>query len=224
MKIHRFFVTELPSEDSVQITDGALVRQIKTILALKPTEVFELCDGQGNYVQAAIEAYEKNAIRCSIVDRIAEPDTVRHVTAYIAILKRDNFELVIQKLTEIGVAKIVPVISAHTVKTALNMRRLQTIAKEAAELAGRTRLPEIVEPQEFKNAIKTIPANTYFFDASGTSAEPHGANAFMIGPEGGWTADEIAAAAAAGCKNISLGKLTLRGETAAIIAGYLSIQ
>ncbi len=225
MKIHRFFVTKLPvATESFEIDDTALVRHMKSILALAPKELFELCDGKGTLVRASIMEYTKNAVSCMIQEIIHAPETLRPVTAYIAILKRDNFELIVQKLTEIGITTIVPVITSHTIKTALNIRRLQTISKEAAELAGRTQLPKIAEPIDFKTALKSIPPQTYFFDGRSGSAGIAHAQAFFIGPEGGWTEAEITMAHDAGCISSSLGPLTLRGETAAIIAGYLSLQ
>jgi 16S rRNA (uracil1498-N3)-methyltransferase len=159
----------------------------------------------------------------------AEP--ARHVTLYVAALKRDNLELVVQKATEIGVSEIVPLRSARTIKQEANVERLQLIAREAAEQSGRGRVPVVRPLVSYEEAIKTLQdrQSAFFFDLNaspllmpdtGYSIRDTKACLF-IGPEGGWAPEERVLAEQQGLTIVGLGPRTLRGETAAIVASYL---
>jgi 16S rRNA (uracil1498-N3)-methyltransferase len=136
---------------------------------------------------------------------------------------------VVQKATECGVKKIVPLISARTVKTGLKKERLEKIIKEASEQSGRGMLPALMETMSFSEALEQAKDNeqNFFFDASGSSFADQVLNnnsvGIFVGPEGGWTSDEINLAKEKGCLLASLGQLILRGETAAIIASYFAV-
>ncbi len=150
---------------------------------------------------------------------------------YCSILKRENFELVAQKSTEIGIKEIVPIISSRTIKMNLREDRLEKIIKEAAEQSDRGILPILNKPMKFDDALIHSRANDFniFFHPGG---EPvHGIkHAFQkvgifVGPEGGWDEAEEKAVAdlstgAGHYKIANLGPLTLRAETAAIVATY----
>lgn len=190
-----------------------------------------LCDGQGTDAEGEIVSLDKKTVEVHIKDRrpnTAEP--ARSVTLYVAALKRDNLELVIQKATEIGVSEIVPLRSARTIKQDANIERLQLIAREAAEQSGRGRVPTVHPLISFEEAIKTIQESksAFFFDLNApsiglsSSLIPDASRlAIFIGPEGGWTPEERALAEEKGLTIVGLGPRTLRGETAAIIASYL---
>jgi 16S rRNA (uracil1498-N3)-methyltransferase len=247
MKIHRFIGPFDLSKKELGIKEKEIVNQMKNVLRLKVGEQVELCDGKrisaiaeikkisGDQVDVLIGKIEKN-----------KNQTKNEVSLFCAVLKKENFELVVQKATECGVTKIIPIITARTIKTGLNQERLQKIAKEASEQSGRLTVPEISEPIKFEDVIKITGGESILFDASGElSFETHGyfstekflvlapsrsqgvskdnspsVNIF-IGPEGGWTPEEIAMAKSFDFKIASLGPLVLRGETAAIVATYL---
>ena len=152
----------------------------------------------------------------------------RTAVLYVSILKRENFELVVQKATEVGISKIVPMLCARTVKTGLRQDRLEKIAKEAAEQCGRVSIPEISGIQNFSDILKSAPKNSFIFSLETKKQAlgfkfPKEANLF-IGPEGGWVGEEVTAAKKAGFKELSLGPLVLRAETAAIVASYLAVN
>jgi 16S rRNA (uracil1498-N3)-methyltransferase len=227
MKIHRFIgqfnlgaaKLDLPREEA---------HQIRSVLKLKPAEQITLCDGQGNDALASIIEIGKDSVTVGILETTtnkAEPE--RRVRLYCAILKHDNFETAVQKASEVGVTEIIPLKTARTVKTDAKIDRLQKIAKEAAELAGRGIIPSIRPAMPFGDALETandIPTH-YLFDGSGEQFQPSldaGASvAAWVGPEGGWTEEELALASAKDFVISSLGPRVLRGETAAIIATYL---
>lgn len=159
----------------------------------------------------------------------AEPQ--RSVTLYCSILKRENFVWVVQKCTEVGVKAIIPIIAERTVKTGINMDRLRMIAKEAAEQSGRGIIPHIFEPMDFTAALlkaknESIP---HIFYHRETSIAPFSnlqspISGIWIGPEGGWTPEEVAEAENSSFQISSLGKLTLRAETAAIVGSYMAVN
>lgn len=223
MKIHRFIDNFDLSKEVLEIT-GEIAKQMALVLKLKIGEKIELSDGKGISAIAEIAKIDKKSVNVKILEIIKNKSTDKNTTLYCAILKKENFELVVQKATECGISKIVPIISERTIKTGLNLERLQKIAKEASEQSGRNTVPEISMPTKFEEAIKNIKGESILFDISGKSI-PSGSTAekinIWIGPEGGWTPDEIKKAKENNFSIASLGHLTLRGETAAIIASYL---
>ncbi len=228
MKIHRFIGSFDLSKESLQITDTEIVNQMKNVLRLKKGELVELCDGKHISVIAEICNMKKNNIDVLIKEKEENKNQPKNnVALFCAVLKKENFELVVQKATECGVSKIVPIISERTIKTGLNIERLQKIAKEASEQCGRINIPEILEPINFDKSLELTNKNNLniLFDSSGESlgslAAKSGNVNIFIGPEGGWTEKEIIEAKNLNFKIASLGSLTLRGETAAIIATYL---
>lgn len=229
MKRHRFYFEGILDGVTV-LSTGDLVHQIIRVLKLKAGEEIVLWNGDGNEYVFALEKIGAKDIRGRVVrveknDR--EPDV--YGVLYCAILKRENFELVAQKATEVGVSEIVPLVSGRTVKTHINNDRLGKIILEAAEQSGRARIPVLCDAMSFNEALKRAGQDelSYFFDC-GEGLQPERADdlqqkkvGVFIGPEGGWTDDERKSAKEAGFIFSSLGPLTLRGETAAIIASYL---
>jgi 16S rRNA (uracil1498-N3)-methyltransferase len=230
MKVHRFISDKIIFNSAVRIIDPPVVHQIRTVLRLKIGESIILCDGMGKEAIGSIEMIEKNSIevRCANPTQvIAEPDCF--VTLYAALLKRDSFELIVQKAVEVGATKIVPLITERTIKTTTNLMRLRTIIREAAEQSGRGILAEIVEPVNFLEALINFPKNEIgVFCQMGGSSEKvyrfaeHKRRGIFIGPEGGWSDTEIKAAEKK-LDLISFGALTMRAETAAIIAAHWAV-
>jgi 16S rRNA (uracil1498-N3)-methyltransferase len=228
MKIHKFIGGFDLRADKLFLPDEES-RQIRTILKLKPAERIILCDGQGNDALGVILEIGKKSVEVGIQERMknsAEPTNT--VALYCAILKHDNFDLVVQKATEAGVTEIIPLITSKTVKTDVKLERLWKIAKEAAEQSGRGRVPVVRSPSHFAIAAQNAEPTTthYLFDAAGkllkrTQTKSSGRFAAWIGPEGGWSNEEIELGRAKGFELASLGPRVLRGETAAIIATYL---
>jgi len=230
MKLHRFILPFTISGEQVEITDPEVVGQIRNVLKLKAGEQVLLCDEGMNEVLAEVTEIVHKVIKVKVIkEQRNENEPLRKVMLYCAILKRENFELVVQKATEIGVAEIVPVITRRTVKLALKQERLEKIIKEAAEQSGRGVVPKLHEPIEFEKAVEQVKdKQNILFDSSGSipasSSQLPASIAIWIGPEGGFDETEIAAAKTAGFHIATLGKLTLRAETAAIVASYLAVN
>lgn len=252
MKPHRFIGKFNIVSGIFKISDFELVNQIRNVLKLKVGEKIILCDGNMNERTGEIKKYGGNIVEVEILKinkNQNEPE--RNVVLYCSILKKENFEWVVQKATEIGVKEIVPLITVRTVKLDIRKDRLEKIIKEAAEQSGRGIVPVLYDPVNFKEAVADAGKNelNYFFDQSGSEwakiysdGSKSRTNSFRIGawigPEGGWHADEIKhvllarrnlvkAGSLPKERNfhiISLGKTTLRAETAATVAPYLIIH
>jgi 16S rRNA (uracil1498-N3)-methyltransferase len=232
MRTHRFFGAFTVDGSSVRVVDRELVHQMTAVLRLRPGEHIVLFDGSGEEAVIELRRIGKGEVVGALVERrrnSAEP--ARRVTLYCALLKRENFEYVVEKAVEAGAARIVPVITARTVKQGLRLDRMRRIAKEAAEQSGRGVVPEVTEPMPLVAAMDDTerlgPAVFFDIDAPALARDAMGDGStvgIFIGPEGGWTPEESEAAAKGGLIVAGLGPLTLRAETAAIIATYVVVH
>lgn len=199
------------------------------VLRLAAGDSVIVVDGKGKEAQARIAKIDAKTVTLEFdTPRHVAAEPEREVTVFCAVLKRENMEWVVQKATEVGAKRIVPVLSARTIKTGLKTDRLVKIAREAAEQSGRGVVPMIVEPVTFEQAIAMAPARNVFLDFGGDEHWSQQINTGVVGcwvgPEGGWTTEERQAANKAGFVIGSLGALTLRAETAAVLATYLAVH
>lgn len=227
MRRHRFIVDMKLESGSVVITDPELVSQWRSVLRLVPGDPLILVDGRGSEAEGVLDSYGKDSAVVTVMNitQVAASDR-SEVTLCCAVLKKENFELVCQKATEIGVTKIIPVVTARTVKLGLNFDRLEKIVKEAAEQSGQVVVPELGEITDFEDILAIEARRKIIFDKSGEKFVPDDkaeTQAILIGPEGGFEEREIELAQEAGWEVRSLGASTLRGETAAIIASYVAL-
>lgn len=236
MKIHRFFISDIDLENEqkeLKLTNKELLHQIVKVLKLKIGEQLAFCDGKGKEVVCVLESVDKKELILKVVEYKELPKKERQTILYLAILKRENFELAVQKAAEIGVDKIIPVITDRTIKTGINLERLNKISKEACELSGRGTLMKIVKMIKFKEAILEAKDNdaNLFFAPGGTEFCPGktiNSNfkniGLFVGPEGGWSDQELALAKESNLKITGIGKNILRGETASIVASFLAVN
>jgi 16S rRNA (uracil1498-N3)-methyltransferase len=227
-KIHRFIGPYPLGQGTIRIDDAQLSSQLRSVLKLSVGETIIIGDGSGTEVECRILEYQKDAV---LVEGISLSQNTNELplrtTLYCSVLKADHFELAMAKATEVGITRIVPLISARTVKLNLRLDRVKKIVREAAELAGRGVVPEVTEIMDLDHAFTDarVHAVNYFFDPSGGSFTPPVKSVesvgIFIGPEGGWTEQEIGQAEAYGMKMVSLGNLILRAETAVVVAAYM---
>lgn len=232
MRLNRFIGDFDLDAERLTLRDLDVAHQITRVLRLSVGERIILGDGAGYEAEGEIVSVGKDEVLIALGEKRAnENEPLRRVTLYLAVLKRENFEQAAEKATEAGVAKIVPVLSGRTVKTGLNTERVRKIVKEAAEQSGRGIVPQISEPMTFSDALQTAAGNdsNFFFHTENSTAFEKESETIskkktgiFIGPEGGWSEDEVSQAKDAGFALASLGRLTLRAETAAIIATYLA--
>ncbi|MDP3985136.1 MAG: RsmE family RNA methyltransferase [bacterium] len=228
-KIHRFVGDFSFEEQTILIADTKLAHQIARVLRLVSGEMVDLVNKAGQVARGEITSITDRGVLVAIKEKFsAVTDAPVSVTLYLALLKREHFELAAQKATEVGVAEIVPVITHRTVKLKLKLERVKKIITESVEQSGRHTVPSISEPMSFSAALADAERHDqiFLFDLDAPPFDSHGLSgkkiAIFIGPEGGWDAGEIEQAKAKNCTIVGLGHLTLRGETAAILATYLA--
>lgn len=232
MKIHRFFVSQqIGTTKKIIIEDMKLAHQWKKVLRFQVGQEVILCDNTGLEYRALISRIGSKEAEVQIVSsRRGENTQSIPVFLYIALAKRDAFESVLEKGTELGITGFIPVLTERSEKKNLNHERAQKIITEASELSGRVFLPEVFEPVELSEVLTGLglPSITIALDPRGNTFDPkeyrrgERVNVF-IGPEGGFTEKEIAMFKANNIPVLSLGKFVLRFETAAIAASSFLI-
>lgn len=237
MRLNRFIGEYDLSLQRVEITEHETVKQIRNVLKLKVGEKIILGDGEGREAEVTILAITSKSV-IGIIEKIKHvEENTRKVHLYLAILKKENFELAVQKAVEVGVSSITPVITERTIKTGLNMERLNKIIKEASEQSGRSIVPTLSPIIKFEDALEAGKnseekiifhlVNTPYCpskDSGSTTNKKANNVSIFIGPEGGFTPKEINSAKDAGYDVASLGSSTLRGETAAVVATYRTVN
>jgi 16S rRNA (uracil1498-N3)-methyltransferase len=222
---HRFFVDEDVSEEVV--LRGERAHQIANVLRLKVGDQITLVR---NNVESrvAIERVDANEVRGRCVSqRAVDAEPRVRLTLALPILRGDRTEEVIEAVTQLGVARIVPFVSSRSVVRSLpdaKRERWTRVAREAAETARRGRIPPIDEPREWDRLFDALDAPVLVAWESEVlvklrDAVPDAAQlSLVIGPEGGLSMEEIALARERSALTVSLGPRNLRSETAAIAA------
>jgi len=231
MHLHRFILNFELNKEKVLIKDKEIIFQIRRVLRFRPGKKIILVNNNlGKEALAEILNFNDDLITVKILEVFeSKKEYEKEVQLYIAILKKENFELVCQKTTEIGVKKIIPLITEHTVKLNFKKERILKIIKEAAEQSGRLIIPEFLEIQKFEDVVSNLKNNglNLFFDPNGEKLKNfekeilnHKLINVFIGPEGGWSEKEINLAKENGFLIANLGNFTLRAETAAICSTF----
>lgn len=222
-KIHRFLISEAPKGDSFALADKEIVHLANNVLKFKSGEnCIVFADGGDDYL-CTILKIDNKSISLKIESQIKNKVLKKKLIACISITKRDSFEMIVQKLTELGVSTIVPVISERTIKQSLRIDRLQKISDEALEQSGGSKRVLINEPLSLKNALEKFKnIKQYYFDMEGEklSEQNFDTAVFYIGPEGGWSDEEKLLFKQNKIKSYKLGNKVLRAETATIVGAY----
>lgn len=228
----RFFVESLAG-DPIVIEGGDAIH-IALSLRMKQGEELILCDGKGTEAVCAVASLCPESVVLDVKERRAsETEPKTRVTLYQALPKADKMEYIVQKAVELGVYRIVPVLTSRCIsrpdeKTAAKKReRLCKIAAEAAKQSGRGIIPEVDGVLTFKNAVKemsTAGLPIFFFEHASLPLRKYmekytgGDIAVMVGAEGGFSDEEAAFAEENGLLSASLGPRILRCETAPVAA------
>lgn len=228
-KIHRFFVTTpYPTTGEITISEKELVHQMYSVLKFKIDDVFALFWNGSPDVVIQIRSISKKELLGTILEtknNSTTPD--KKITAILSITKGDTFDMTIQKLTEIGIDTIVPIVSDRTIKQKTNIDRLKKISTEALEQCGGNVLPTITEIKTLEQILKEysitdmVVYDTYQDGDNQNNLKNK--TIILIGPEGGWSEREQTLFREKGITIGSLGSRIYRAETAAIIAAYLQI-
>jgi 16S rRNA (uracil1498-N3)-methyltransferase len=232
MKQHRFLVSAGQVQGELVSFSAEQWHQLHAVLRLRAGDTVLVFDGSEprDKVVELTGAAAGRVVDCRA--QAAEPRT--RLTVYLALLQRDTFEPVLQKLTEIGAAAIVPLLTARgVVREAPDDRRQvrwRAILREAAEQCGRGIVPELMNALPFGQAMARATADGMVLVAyegekqrSVHDAVDGGQRsvALFVGPEGGFAPEEVAAATDAGARLVTLGPRILRSETASPVMAAL---
>jgi 16S rRNA (uracil1498-N3)-methyltransferase len=219
MRIHRFYIENQIENKDVGISDERLVHQWRHVFRYNVGSEVVLFNGSGFEYECVISFISNREAKLEVVSKKPSIIPNTNITLYQSLIKKDNFEWIAEKATELGVAKIVPVVSERSEKKNINEERLKKILIEASEQCGRGDVPELGEIVDLEDAIQSA-ENIIIFDKGGDPVENtfEVAASIFIGPEGGWSEKEINMFKERGAHICSLGPLTLRAETAAIVA------
>ena len=219
----RLFVRVPLGEDVRVELDAGQANYLGNVMRLGEGAQLLLFDGRSGEWLARISEAGKKRMTLAVEQRTREAESVPDVWLAFAPVKRTQTDWLVEKATELGVARLVPVITQRTIVERVKLERLDAIAIEAAEQCGRTRVPEIHEPMPLARFLEANGRRLYFADENGgeavASALKPGAATILTGPEGGFTDKERAAIRAVpNAVAISLGPRILRAETAALAA------
>ncbi|HMD38235.1 MAG TPA: RsmE family RNA methyltransferase [Candidatus Acidoferrum sp.] len=223
----RFFVEQFAGNTAV--IEGGTAHHLGHVLRAQKDQLYELSDGTAAWL-GRIESVGRNRVEFALLEPLPAPALSVEVTLLLSIVKFDAFEWAIEKATELGVGTIIPLAAARSEKGLLaaaekRSQRWQKILLEAAQQSRRLRLPvleKLAKPgQSFAaqgDSFRVMlsehadaPSIRKVLDGAKSSRA-----ALAIGPEGGWTDEEMAAARGAGFHEVSLGQLILRTETAVV--------
>lgn len=223
--LSRLFV-RTPLEQWLRLElDGAQAHYLGTVMRLCEGDLLLLFDGHSGEWLGKIVAARKRRLIVSVERHVRDAEAVPDVWLAFAPVKRVQVDWLVEKATELGVARLTPVITQRTIVERVKLERLQAIAIEAAEQCGRTRLPQIDGPVALAALLKDRDPDRLLYFADEQGGEPAsrafapGAAMILTGPEGGFTDEERAAVRAApNSLAVSLGQRILRAETAALAA------
>jgi 16S rRNA (uracil1498-N3)-methyltransferase len=227
----RLFVRQPLSEGLWFDLDAGQANYLGNVLRLGAgAELLVFDDLSGEWL-ARISAAAKKRMALIVERKTREPESIPDVWLAFAPVKRAQTDWLVEKATELGTARLLPVITQRTIAERVKLERLESIAIEAAEQCGRTRVPEIAQPVQLKRFLEELdPARQLYFADEG-GGDPlvgtfrEGPAAILVGPEGGLTEEERAFVRGTGAIAISLGPRILRAETAALasLSAYMAL-
>lgn len=223
----RLFVEQQLGEGAAVSIEGNAAHYLGRVMRVSPGDVVMLCDDMTGEWAARVVDAGKRSVTLEVTEQLRQRESVPDLWLCPALLKKDRFDLVLEKATELGIGRIQPVITRRCVADKLNLERARTITTEAAEQCARTALPQLGEVVKLDALLRDWPPDrTLFFadelggaPAAAAFAAQAGPAAIIIGPEGGFDdAEREAIRAHLAARAITLGPRILRGETAAIAA------
>ncbi|MEN9921447.1 MAG: ribosomal small subunit methyltransferase [Candidatus Parcubacteria bacterium] len=219
-KIHWFTHATAPNNlikgDFFDITERELVKQIFKVLKLQKGELVVIKSDHLGY-ECEISEVSRDKVTLLILEK-KQSVTQKKISLVFCIPKKDKFELILEKCTEIGITDFYPVISDRTIKTNINIERASKIIQEASEQAQRLDTPVLHTITNLDDIFDEL--TPIVFDTEGTkvtSSELKEKNTFLIGPEGGFSERELDLFKEKGLEIYRIGETVLKTETAAIV-------
>jgi 16S rRNA (uracil1498-N3)-methyltransferase len=223
----RFFIEQFTGQRAVM--EGEAAHHLGRVLRAQPGQLYELSDGTKVWL-GRIDTVTRDSVEFSLVEEIAAHRPSLETTLLLSVVKFDSFEWALEKATELGVSRIVPLAAARSEKALLaaaekRTERWRKLLHEASQQSRRVQLPILTSPAKPEAAFVEFNEGVRIFLFEAPDAKPlrevlrnqtAKAAVLAVGPEGGWTEVELAAARAAQFQDASLGKLILRTETAVV--------
>lgn len=230
----RLYVSAEKLQGSRATLDESAYRHLIKVLRLAQGAHVQLFDGTGTAIDATIVSVGKGSVEVELGDRHPVPAPACAITLLQSLPRGERMDFIVQKTTELGVARIAPVLTEFGVvkPSPSRIRRWQTIAEEAARQCGRADVPVIDECRDLSTALAQTwdreGARFLLWEDEQTRsfrnalADGPRAVTLLVGPEGGFSTAEAAVATRTGFVPTSLGPRILRAETAAIVAVALA--
>lgn len=231
-RLHTFFVEDkfLSEGKEITLTDEKVIHQLLRVFRLGVDNEINLINDTGFVFRSVILSIAKKEARIRVTQISSGKDSATILVSLMpSFIKKDKLEWVVEKGTELGVVSFLPILSKHSEKKSLNQERLKTIAREATEQCGRSCVPKIIEPQSLTDALSSVVNPLIVFDGTGERFNAKEMQekfkvkelGVLIGPEGGWSEEEINLFKEKKIPIYSLGERTLRAETAAVAISSL---
>jgi len=238
MSRRRFFAPPEDFRRDNRVTLAAEEAQhMRGVLRLKPEDEVFVFDGEGREYRCRVTEAGRGQTLLEVCEEVeaSRPASPLRLTLCVALLKGEKFDLVVQKATELGVARLVPVITKFAdvrvkdeADAARRLARWKRITLEAAKQSGRARVLRIEAPTEFEKFLEVSKGDegVMFSEKDGESFEVVAGEKLseitaIVGSEGGWDDSEIEAARRKGFRIVTLGGRILRAETAAIVVSAI---
>ncbi|HVM11041.1 MAG TPA: RsmE family RNA methyltransferase [Actinomycetota bacterium] len=229
MSLPRFFAGA-PEVGGMVVLEGDEARHAAGARRLRDGDMLESGDGEGAIATCVVEASDARRVVARVQERRVEPRPAPHVTVALAPPKGDRLTWGLQKLTELGVDRILLLETERTVRHPAGLERLRRVVREAAKQSGRPYLPPVDGPVPWTEALEAAPVGTLscvlYEEADdgllGLLPQERPARVLiLVGPEGGLTQEEASGGAERDALLASLGPTLLRTETAAIVGASL---
>ena len=229
MRLTRCYVA-LPLQAGARVVLPELVaNHLARVLRLREGDACVLFNGDGQDHDGRIASIGKREVVVELqASRAVDNESPLHVTLLQGIARGEKMDLILQKATELGVAGVVPVhgergeVRLEGERADKRLRHWRSVVASACEQSGRARVPEVAGPRPLADALADLPSTRLLLDPEATqplpSNIPSGGCALAIGPEGGWSPQDIATLQAAGFVGARLGPRVLRTETAGLAA------
>ncbi len=222
MKVHRFYIADIPLQDTLRIDRPELIWQWTRVLRFRPGQQIALFNGQGQDRTYTVNEITKKLVHLEVIAD-NQPLLPEHDTyLFWSLLKKDKNDWVLQKCTELGVTHFVPLIAERSEKTGFHVERATKIVTEALEQCGRSDTVVVSEPLSVSEALQRYAQTVELYIGEQghaavvtSSVKPKG---IFIGPEGGWSDAEKEIFRAQNLLLLALSNFTLRAETAAVAA------
>ena len=226
-KIRLYFSGKIQSDLISHLTKDQM-HYVKDVMRLKAGDRLSVFNTQGEW-NAMIEAYEKNEVRIKILEKVRDKENEKNIWLAFSPIKQNSLNFLIQKGTELGIQKFVPILSERTIVKEINVERIKKIIVEASEQSNRISIPEIEKLEPLKNFLYKFPKNGYliFCDINCKKSnlkdiltqKIQGPVCILVGPEGDFSESERELIIERkGIISLSLANNILKAETAAIAA------